>query len=135
MKKENEAIKDRIIRDIRNLFKHEEEDCYEPVRAGNFWSNSYIENESSSDWDKKLSPEEHLHKTRPYLERYHKWSEKSDTWKIQLKIAIKFMSSKDNDEERVMHSKSDNIEIMVNDKAQWVIEDLFESLLIRYGIR
>ena len=32
MKKENEAIKDRIIRDIRNLFKHEEEDCYEPVR-------------------------------------------------------------------------------------------------------
>ena len=32
MKKENEVIKDRIIRDIRNLFKHEEEDCYEPVR-------------------------------------------------------------------------------------------------------
>ena len=27
------------------------------------------------------------------------------------------MSSKDNDEERVMHVKSDNKEIMINDKA------------------
>ena len=27
------------------------------------------------------------------------------------------MSSKDNDEERVMHLKSDNKEIMINDKA------------------
>ena len=34
---------------------------------------------------------------------------KSNTLKIQLTIAINFMSSKDNDEDRVMHSKSDNI--------------------------
>ena len=31
---------------------------------------------------------------------------------ISIKIAIKFISSKDTDEERVMYSKSDNIEIM-----------------------
>ena len=31
--------------------------------------------------------------------------------KIQLTIAINFISSKDNDEEHVMHSKSDNKEI------------------------
>ena len=31
------------------------------------------------------------------------------------------MSSQDNDEERVMHSKSDNIEIMINDKAEEII--------------
>ena len=42
---------------------------------------------------------------------------KSDTQKIQLTIAINFMSSKDNDEERVIHLKSDNKEIMINDKA------------------
>ena len=30
---------------------------------------------------------------------------KSDTWKIQIKKAINFISSKDNDEESVMHSK------------------------------
>ena len=38
---------------------------------------------------------------------------KSDTWTIQLAIEINFISSKDVDEERVMHSKSDNIEIMI----------------------
>ena len=31
-----------------------------------------------------------------------------DIWKIQLTIAINFISSKDTDEERVMHSRSDN---------------------------
>ena len=41
---------------------------------------------------------------------------------------------KDNDEERDMHSKSDNIEIMMNDKADEVIEELFKSLLSRYQI-
>ena len=38
--------------------------------------------------------------------------QKSDTWKIQLTIAINFVSSKDVDKERVMHSESDNIEFM-----------------------
>ena len=32
-----------------------------------------------------------------------------DTWKIQLNIAINFISSEDAEEERVMHLKSDNI--------------------------
>ena len=35
------------------------------------------------------------------------------------------MSFKDNDEEHLMHSKSDNIEIMINDKADEVIEERF----------
>ena len=34
------------------------------------------------------------------------------------------MSSDDNDEDRVMHSKSDNIEVMINDKADGVMEEL-----------
>ena len=57
---------------------------------------------------------------------------KGDTWKIQLKIANKFTSFIDNDEERVMHSKSDNIEIMINDEADEVIKKLFNSIKIRY---
>ena len=36
LKKENEAIKDRIIRDIRAHFEQEEKDYYKPVREGNF---------------------------------------------------------------------------------------------------
>ena len=39
------------------------------------------------------------------------------------------MSSKDNDERVVMHWRSDNRELMINDKEDEVIEDLFQSLL------
>ena len=37
-------------------------------------------------------------------------------------MTTKFISSKDTDEECVMHSKSDNIEIMIYDKVDEVIE-------------
>ena len=46
---------------------------------------------------------------------------------IQLTISNNFISSKDNDEECVMHSNSDNIEIMINDEADQVIKELFDS--------
>ena len=59
-----------------------------------------------------------LNEMKPYL--------KYDTWEIQLNIEINFMSSEDNDEEFVIHSKSDNIEIMINDKAAEIIEELFQ---------
>ena len=48
---------------------------------------------------------------------------KSDTCKFELMISIKFMASKNTDEERLMHSKSDNIEIENN--ADEVIEQNF----------
>ena len=46
----------------------------------------------------------------------------SDVQKIQLTIATNFISSKDNDEERVMHSKSNNKAIKINDNPEEVIE-------------
>ena len=57
--------------------------------------------------------------------------EPSDTWKIQLPKTINFVSSEyDNDEVCVMHSRSDNIEIMISDEADEVIKKLFNSLII-----
>ena len=69
LEKETKAIKDRILRDIQNLFEHEkeEENYYKPVRESNFWSKNYIEYESNIDRNKKLSVEEFLNKIRPYL--------------------------------------------------------------------
>ena len=48
LKKENEAIKDRIIRDIMTLFK-QEDDYYKSIRVSNFWNNNHIKYESSGD--------------------------------------------------------------------------------------
>ena len=123
LKKNPKVTKDRIVRDIMNLFEYEEEKNYHKlVRVRNFWSDNYIEYESNSDRNKTLSVEEYLNKIRPYLKDTTNSLKKSDTWKIQLRIAGNFISSIDNDEESVMHSKSDNTEIMINDEADEVIK-------------
>ena len=54
-----------------------------------------------------------------------------DTCEIQLAISINFISSKGIDEERVMHSKSDKIELMIYDNADEVIKELFEPFFNR----
>ena len=62
-----------------------------------------------------------LNKIEPYLKNIINDLKKSDAQKIQLPLAINFISSKDNDEERAMHSKSDNIEIMIDKKIDEAI--------------
>ena len=57
--------------------------------------------------------------------------QESDTWKIQLTIAVNFISSKDAEEERVMHAKSDK-EFMTYDNANDTVDELFKTLLSRY---
>ena len=53
-------------------------------------------------------------------------------WKIKLSMTINFMSSKDSDEIRTMHSKSNNIKLIIGNKTSKIIEELFESLLQKY---
>ena len=96
------------------------------------WSNDYMEYESNGDRNKTLSVEEYLNKVRPYLKNIANNLKKSDSCEIQLKIANNIISSIGNDEERVMHSKSDNIEIMFNDESDEVIKEIFDSPKNRY---
>ena len=55
LKRENNAIKYKLIRDIRTLFASTEEEYYEPVRLGNAFSNNYIEYKNNNDKNKTLS--------------------------------------------------------------------------------
>ena len=118
------------MRTIGNLFEHEVEDYCTPVLESNFWSNNYIDYEIRNDRIKTLSVENYLNKTRKYLKDVINNLKESATWTNQLTIAINFIFSKDNNEQRVMHSKRDNKEIMINNKA--VIEKLFQSLVSGY---
>ena len=54
------------------------------------------------------------------------------TWKIQLIIAIDFVSSRDVQEERVMYSKSNNIKFTSYNDTNEVANELFNSLRSRY---
>ena len=54
-------------------------------------------------------------------------------WKIQLTAEINFTSLKpDSDETRIMHTKSDNTEIMIGSDTNKVTKELFKSFLQRY---
>ena len=55
-----------------------------------------------------------------------------EEWKIQLSMEINLVSSKDPDEIRIMHTKSDNIDIVMGSETNDVIKELFKSLLQKY---
>ena len=78
LKKENEAIKDRIITYIRTLFEQEKGYC-KPITGGNFWNNNHIECGSSGDRNKNLSTKVCLDKIKTYLRDIIINFKKSDT--------------------------------------------------------
>ena len=139
------------IRDTRNLFDEIDEDYYKPIKTNNsVFNDNYIEYESKGDKGKKLSLKEYLYMIIPYLSdmindhqalmkfNVHSGNEiiyygtHFGEWKIQLTMKINFISSKDSEETRTMHTKSDNIETMMGSETDDVINELIDSFLQRY---
>ena len=46
-------------------------------------------------------------------------------------MAINFISSKDFEETRIMHRKSNNVEMMIGSKTDKIMEDLFETFFAK----
>ena len=120
------------IKDIGNLFNQStDKDYYKPTKNKSALNGNYIQYKSNEDKDKKLSEKDCLKIIRPYLSditndhkiskilKLHSVNEVIDyetqfgEWKIQLTMSINFISSKDSDETQIMHTESNNIEIMV----------------------
>ena len=94
---------------------------------------------------KNVSPEEYFDMIRPCLSdmvnnhktlqnlRVHSSNETQfGEWKVQLTMSVNFISSKDSDETRNMHTKSDNIEIIIGSETNDIIEELRKSPLQNY---
>ena len=129
----------RGIRNVRDLFDLSvDEGYYKPIIAKGAFNGSYIQYESKGDIGKNQSIKEYINITKPYLSniinnhktcglvRYHSgdktWLEEtSSEWKIQLTMAINFVSSKDSDETQTMHTKSNNVEIMIGSETDEII--------------
>ena len=126
-----------------------DEDYYKPIISNGAFNNNYIQYESKGSKDKILTPSEYLDMIRPYLSdiindhktqdewRIHSGNTITENktqreWKIHLTMAINFISSKDSDETRTMHAKSNNVEIMMGSETDEIIKDFFKSILQRY---
>ena len=89
--------------------------------------------ECNADRNKTLSLAEYLNTIKPYLRDIIIDLQESDTRKLQLVIAVNFMSSKDAEEERVTHSMRENIiKFTSYNDADEVVHKFFESLYLRY---
>ena len=107
------------------------EDYYKPIIVNTAFNNNYIWCESKGD--KILTIEEYLSMIESYLVDMINDHKNKGEWKIHLTAEINFISSiPDSDETRIMHTKSDNLEIMIGSDTNEVIENLFKSLLKRY---
>ena len=126
-----------------------DEDYYKPIIVKGAFNGNYIQYEIKGDKGKNLSIKKYLNMIKPYLSnilnnhktrglvRYHlgdkTWLEEtSSEGRIQLTMAINSISSKDSDENRTMHAKSNNVEIMMGSETDEIIEDLFEPFLQKY---
>ena len=120
----------------RNIrFKHRKKskkDVYKPIKISGAFSDSYVEYKSDGKKDKSISIASYLNKSRECLRKMIDDKSRIGEWKIQLVLKINFISSKNFNDVRDTHSKSDNVEIMMGVDTNEIIEKLFESLLQRY---
>ena len=114
------------------LNKLDERDYYEPREVKSAFDGSYMLYESRGDKDSKLAIYEYFDIIRPYLRDMIDNHKARDEWKIQLIMRIIFVSFVDSNETSVMHTKSDNIEIMSGIETSDAINELFSSLSKRY---
>ena len=116
------------------MSKKRKEDYYKPEKVNNIYGNNFNIYRRRG---KILSVKEYLNKFMSYLkdtinDLKRTFNTNFDrTWKIQLTIAINFVSSKDYDERVTIDAWSDNRELMITDKEDNIIEELSQSLLFR----
>ena len=108
-----------------------DKDYYKPKFVKSGYNNNYTRYESKGD--KILTVKEYLALIKQYLEDLINNYKNKGEWKIQLTAEINFISLKpDSNETCVMHTKSDNEEIMVGSDTNEVIKELLKSFLQRY---
>ena len=86
-----------------------------------------------SKGDKILTVKEYLALIEQYLRELINYYKNKGEWKLQLTAEINFISLKpDSDETHIMHTRSDNEEIMNGSDTDEIIEELFKSFLQKY---
>ena len=86
------------------------------------FNSNYIEYESKEYKNKNLSITKYLYIIIPYLSDMINHNIIQSEWKIQLSMEINFRSSNDSYEICTMHTKSDNIDILVGNETNDIIE-------------
>ena len=85
-----------------------------------------MEYKSRGNKDKNLSINDYFNIIRPFLRDMINNHKTHGEWRIQLIMQINFISSLDTREFRTMHSKSNNVKIMMDIETDDIINELFD---------
>ena len=108
-----QKYQDNITYGLDYLFNEvNKEDYYEPKEIKSVFDGSYVLYENRGDKDGKLALYEYFDKIKPYFKDTIDDHKSKGEWKIQTVMRFIFVSFVDRNETQVMHTKSDNIEVM-----------------------
>ena len=109
-----------------------EEDYYKPTEVKSAFDCSYVLYESRGDKDGELALYEYFDKIKPHLKDMIDDYKSKGEWKIQITMRIIFISFTDRNKTQLMHTKSDNVEIMNGTDTSNAINKLISSFMKRY---
>ena len=128
------------IKDIKDLFKLSiDKDHYKPTLVKSGYNGNYAQYESKGN--KVLTVKEYLiylieiylYLIEKYFRELINYYKNKGEWKVQLIAEINFIFLKPgSDETRIMHSRSENNELMIGDDNDDIIEELFKSFIRKY---
>ena len=109
------------------LFEHHE--YYKPIVSRSSFEGNYVKYTSSGHFASSIDV--YFENIKFYLSNLIHYYMLKGEWKIQLSMQINFISPT-NEETDIMHSKSDNIEIMRGRDTNDIVNMLMESFKQRY---
>ena len=97
-----------------------DKDYYKSILVKSGYNGNYVQYESKGD--KILTLKEYLALIEKYLRKLISYYKNKGEWKVQLIAEISFISLKPgSDEACIMHTRIDNIEIMIGDDTDEII--------------
>ena len=112
------------------MFNYDDYD--KPIEIKSAFNGNYVLYESNGDKNGLLSIYEYFNKIKPSLRDLIDFYNTKGEWKVQLSMHISFKILFNIIENQIMHSKSDNVEIMRGLDTNDVIDELIESFAKRY---
>ena len=128
--KQIQKYQDNITYGLDYLFN--EEDYYKPTEVKSAFEVNYVLYESRGDKDGKLSLYEYFDNIKHHLKDMIDYYKSKGEWKIQITMRIIFFSFIDKNQTQLMHTKSDNVEIMNGTDTNGAINKLINSSMTRY---
>ena len=101
---------------------------YKPIEIKSSFKGNYVRYESNGDKDHSLTITFYFLKVKPFLYDLIDFCKAIGEWKIQLSMQANFITDNNDDKGLILHTKSDNVEIMRGIDTKTIVTNLFDTL-------